>query len=130
MGKTAAKVSIGIWSLVFVLFATLFGYLWYNGGWGGLFLPLRGWYHNSSYQTVHEQTFTDPVQSLDLRWNGGDVSIRSSSSSEIKIVQKAVSYTHLDVYKRQNLLCAPCFAAIGAIKREMASAKWTAFAIG
>lgn len=29
-----------------------------------------------------------------------------------------------------NLLCAPCFAAIGAIKREMASAKWTAFAIG
>ena len=42
MGKTAAKVSIGIWSLVFVLFATLFGYLWYNGGWGGLFLPLRG----------------------------------------------------------------------------------------
>ncbi len=28
-----------------------------------------------------------------------------------------------------NLLCAPCFAAIGAIKREMNSAKWTAFAI-
>ena len=29
-----------------------------------------------------------------------------------------------------NLLCAPCFAAIGAIKREMNSAKWTLFAIG
>ncbi|MBP0983307.1 MAG: ferrous iron transporter B [Oscillospiraceae bacterium] len=29
-----------------------------------------------------------------------------------------------------NLLCAPCFAAIGAIRREMNSAKWTAFAIG
>ena len=29
-----------------------------------------------------------------------------------------------------NLLCAPCFAAIGAIKREMNSGKWTAFAIG
>ena len=28
-----------------------------------------------------------------------------------------------------NLLCAPCFAAIGAIKREMNSAKWTWFAI-
>lgn len=28
-----------------------------------------------------------------------------------------------------NMLCAPCFAAIGAIKREMASGKWTAFAI-
>ncbi len=29
-----------------------------------------------------------------------------------------------------NLLCAPCFAAIGAIKREMANAKWTCFAVG
>ena len=29
-----------------------------------------------------------------------------------------------------NLLCAPCFAAIGAIRREMASWKWTFFAIG
>ena len=29
-----------------------------------------------------------------------------------------------------NLLCAPCFAAIGAIRREMNSAKWTTFAIG
>jgi len=28
-----------------------------------------------------------------------------------------------------NLLCAPCFAAMGAIKREMNSGKWTAFAI-
>lgn len=29
-----------------------------------------------------------------------------------------------------NLLCAPCFAAMGAIKREMNNAKWTCFAIG
>lgn len=29
-----------------------------------------------------------------------------------------------------NLLCAPCFAAIGAIKREMANLKWTVGAIG
>ena len=29
-----------------------------------------------------------------------------------------------------NLLCAPCFAAIGAIRREMNSARWTWFAIG
>ena len=29
-----------------------------------------------------------------------------------------------------NLLCAPCFAAIGAIKREMNNARWTWFAIG
>ena len=29
-----------------------------------------------------------------------------------------------------NLLCAPCFAAMGAIRREMNNARWTAFAIG
>ena len=29
-----------------------------------------------------------------------------------------------------NMLCAPCFAAMGAIKREMNNGKWTAFAIG
>ncbi len=29
-----------------------------------------------------------------------------------------------------NLLCAPCFAAMGAIKREMNNGKWTIFAIG
>ena len=29
-----------------------------------------------------------------------------------------------------NLLCAPCFAAIGAIKREMNNTRWTWFAIG
>ena len=41
-------------------------------------------------------------------------------------------YTALSAYSFLvfNLLCAPCFAAIGAIKREMNSAKWTWFAIG
>ena len=29
-----------------------------------------------------------------------------------------------------NILCAPCFAACGAIRREMNSARWTWFAIG
>lgn len=29
-----------------------------------------------------------------------------------------------------NLLCAPCFAAIGAIRREMGSVKWTLYAVG
>ena len=29
-----------------------------------------------------------------------------------------------------NLLCAPCFAAMGAIKREMNNGKWTVAAIG
>lgn len=44
----------------------------------------------------------------------------------------AVHYTALTAYTFMifNLLCAPCFAAIGAIKREMNSAKWTWLAIG
>ena len=44
----------------------------------------------------------------------------------------AADYTQLSAYSFMifNLLCAPCFAAMGAIKREMASGKWTAFAIG
>lgn len=44
----------------------------------------------------------------------------------------ASSYTALAAYSFLifNLLCAPCFAAIGAIRREMNSAEWTWFAIG
>jgi ferrous iron transport protein B len=43
----------------------------------------------------------------------------------------AAHFTPLSAYSflAFNLLCAPCFAAIGAIKREMNSAKWTWFAI-
>ena len=42
-----------------------------------------------------------------------------------------LSFTQLSAYSFLvfNLLCAPCFAAIGAIRREMNSAKWTWFAI-
>ena len=44
----------------------------------------------------------------------------------------AAAFTGISAYSFLvfNLLCAPCFAAIGAIKREMNSAKWTWFAIG
>ena len=44
----------------------------------------------------------------------------------------AAAFTALSAYSFLifNLLCAPCFAAIGAIRREMANAKWTCFAIG
>lgn len=44
----------------------------------------------------------------------------------------AASFTALAAYSFLvfNLLCAPCFAAMGAIKREMNNAKWTWFAIG
>lgn len=44
----------------------------------------------------------------------------------------ASSFTTLSAYSFLvfNLLCAPCFAAIGAIKREMNNPKWTLFAVG
>ena len=44
----------------------------------------------------------------------------------------AADYTALSAYAFMifNLLCAPCFAAMGAIKREMNNGKWTAIAIG
>jgi ferrous iron transport protein B len=44
----------------------------------------------------------------------------------------AVHFTALSAFSFLlfNLLCTPCFAAIGAIRREMNSAKWTWFAIG
>lgn len=43
----------------------------------------------------------------------------------------AAAFTQLSAFSYLifNLLCAPCFAAMGAIKREMNNAKWTAFAI-
>lgn len=45
--------------------------------------------------------------------------------------QIALSFTQLSAFAYMvfNLLCAPCFAAIGAIRREMMSAKWTWAAI-
>lgn len=45
--------------------------------------------------------------------------------------QLSTTFTALSGYSFLifNLLCAPCFAAMGAIKREMNNGKWTAFAI-
>ncbi len=44
----------------------------------------------------------------------------------------SAAFTPLSAYSLLlfNLLCAPCFAAMGAVSKEMMSAKWTAFAIG
>jgi len=50
----------------------------------------------------------------------------SLANPEIGFVSAVAAYSFL-VF---NLLCAPCFAAMGAIKREMNNGKWTAFAIG
>lgn len=57
-----------------------------------------------------------------------DAEIRETGN---RLVQ-AGAFTFLSAFSFMifNLLCAPCFAAMGAIKREMNSAKWTFFAIG
>lgn len=54
----------------------------------------------------------------------------SESGSEIWMLLSA-DFTALSAYSFLifNLICAPCFAAIGAIKREMGSRNWTLFAI-
>ena len=59
---------------------------------------------------------------------GGEL---SETGNEIW-TQVAADFTPLAAYSFMifNLLCAPCFAAMGAIKREMNNGKWTIFAIG
>lgn len=46
--------------------------------------------------------------------------------------QLQLAFTQVSAYSFLvfNLLCAPCFAAIGAIRREMGTARWTWFAVG
>ena len=59
--------------------------------------------------------------------------VEAGSSSELaKIGQEFFGGSKLSAFSFLifNLLCAPCFAAMGAIKREMNNAKWTAAAIG
>ena len=63
------------------------------------------------------------VGTLGILYGGGDGTVYQNIASAFTGI---TGYSFL-VF---NLLCAPCFAAIGAIKREMNSAKWTWFAIG
>lgn len=63
------------------------------------------------------------VGTLGILYGGGDGTVYQNL---------AAAFTGITGYSFLvfNLLCAPCFAAIGAIKREMNNAKWTWFAIG
>ncbi|WP_418744071.1 ferrous iron transport protein B [Duodenibacillus massiliensis] len=63
------------------------------------------------------------VGTLGILYGGGDLNVYQNI---------AVAFTGITGYSFLvfNLLWAPCFAAIGAIKREMNNAKWTWFAIG
>lgn len=62
------------------------------------------------------------VGTLGVLYGGGDQSVYAAMGAAFT----GVSGMSFLIF---NLLCAPCFAAIGAIKREMNSPKWTWFAI-
>ena len=62
------------------------------------------------------------VGTMGVLYGGGELSVWATLAT----VFTGISGFSFLVF---NLLCAPCFAAMGAIKREMNSAKWTAFAI-
>ena len=62
------------------------------------------------------------VGTMGILYGGGELSAYAAMALQFT---KLAGFSFL-VF---NLLCAPCFAAIGAIKREMNSAKWTWFAI-
>ena len=63
------------------------------------------------------------VGTLGILYGGGDETVYQALGT---VFTQISGYSFL-VF---NLLCAPCFAAIGAIKREMNNSKWTWFAIG
>ena len=63
------------------------------------------------------------VATMGILYGGGDGTVYANIGAAFT----AVSGMSFLVF---NLLCAPCFAAMGAIKREMNSAKWFWFAIG
>ena len=63
------------------------------------------------------------VGTLGILYGGGGADVYTAIADAFNGVQ---GYSFLIF----NLLCAPCFAAIGAIRREMNNAKWTWFAIG
>ncbi len=63
------------------------------------------------------------VGTMGILYGGGDTGVYQNLAAAFS---GAAAYSFL-VF---NLLCAPCFAAIGAIRREMNSARWTLFAVG
>jgi ferrous iron transport protein B len=62
------------------------------------------------------------VGTMGILYGGGDGTVYQNLGATFTSI---AGYSFLTF----NLLCAPCFAAMGAIRREMNSPKWTAFAI-
>ncbi|MBQ1546101.1 MAG: ferrous iron transporter B [Clostridia bacterium] len=96
-------------------FGSLFAWLFIPLGWGNWQAAVA-----SITGLVAKENI---VGTLGILYGGGDSTVYEAVSAAFTPV---AAYSFLAF----NLLCAPCFAAIGAIKREMNNAKWTWFAIG
>lgn len=94
MSKTAAKVIIGIWSVILVFCIAVFAFLCVSDGWGN-----RYFWHSSrydgdwSYVQLKEQSISEEINSLDINWKGGDVIFYESDNATVKIVQRGVKNT-------------------------------------
>ena len=100
-----------------------------------IFYPL-GWHSGTAWKAA-VATFTgliakeEVVNTFGVLYHyAGDVDLMDDSSPIWALV--AADFTALSAYSFMifNLLCAPCFAAMGAIKREMNNPKWAMGAIG
>ena len=100
-----------------------------------IFYPL-GWMGDMAWKAT-VATFTgliakeDVVNTFGVLYNyAGEIDLMEDSSPIWALV--AADFNALTTYSFMifNLLCAPCFAAMGAIKREMNNWKWTLGAIG
>lgn len=97
-----------------------------------IFYPL-GWVGDMAWKAT-VATFTgliakeEVVNTFGILYNAGEV---AEDGMEIwGLVAADFSVVAAYSFMIFQLLCAPCFAAMGAIKREMNNTKWTLFAIG
>ena len=99
-----------------------------------IFAPL-GWVGDMAWKAT-TATFTgliakeEVVSTMGVLYNFAGEELGDNGEAIWALVQADFGAMTAYSFMIFNLLCAPCFAAMGAIKREMNNAKWTAAAIG
>ena len=99
-----------------------------------IFAPL-GWVGDMAWKAT-VATFTgliakeEVVSTMGVLYNFAGEELGDNGEAIWALVQADFGAMTAYSFMIFNLLCAPCFAAMGAIKREMNNAKWTAAAIG
>ena len=90
------------------------------------------YYKNLDSSIIEASQIFDPENKYSMPYFYGTLGILYGGGDLTVYQNIAAAFTGITGYSFLvfNLLCAPCFAAIGAIKREMNNAKWTWFAIG